>query len=40
MAYLRHYSCRPSQGSGSILSEVVNVSRRGASDLNPTADEY
>lgn len=29
MACLRHYSCRQSQGSGSIQSEVPNVSGRG-----------
>jgi hypothetical protein len=29
MACLRRYSCRQSQGSGSIQSEVANVSDRG-----------
>ena len=28
MACLRHYSCRQSQGSGSIQSEAANVSDR------------
>lgn len=39
MACLRRYSCRQSQGSGSIQSEVANVSDRGPGwDLNPIAD--